>query len=218
MVDRREFHITAKTPHTDLTNGWGSLNYYKAREKIADDMIANGRELTDEVSWRDVLDSLEGFHQGRTYSGRAALIHSVARSIGTVADHMGWDMHSPEVVYMGGYHFAWALGQKLDRLNLWQEEAQQGKKDFIDERSRVTALQRNEQEIGTLGTFRSKLNGALTEYTEQYLPKGEDYLEILRALIYFPSERIGSQRFDIYDALKRGDVATAHTIVKATAQ
>lgn len=209
----REFHITEKTPHSWLASQ-RSLLYYDVRKRIAEDMVANARELTNDVNWTVVLDNVESRSKSTRYTGWRAISESVAYSVGTVAVRMEWDMHSPPVVYMSGYHPAWALGAKLDYLNQWLLDTEAYKRIFVDEGAKAAAVKKVNEEIGMLGIFRSRIRGVLTQYAQQNLSGGEEHLEVLQALVYFPSQRIGRARFAVFDALKREDYQRAYALVE----
>lgn len=212
----REFHITEKTPHNWLASQTSFL-YYDVRRRIALDMVANARELTDAVNWGVILDNVESRAKGTRgtrYTGWRAIAESVAITVGVVAARMEWDMHSPQIVYMSGYHPAWVLGKKIDRLNQFLADVEEGTKVFVGEKEKAATVQTVHGEIGMLGTFKSRIGEALTQYAQQNLSGGEKHLEVLQALIYSPSRRIGSARFAVFDALKREDYQEAYALVE----
>lgn len=184
VLKEREFHITPKTPNIWLAT---QRNWYAAgvRERITEDIVTNGMELEGEIDWGVVLNHMTCVSQEKRYIGRAALENSIAATIGSVASNMGWDMHSPPVVYMSGFHPFWALGKDIELLNARLQLGKDGKRLFKNDAAREAVLTREAEDVERIGGFREKLGNALEAYAGLTLPEDPLYVRILQRLIYW---------------------------------
>ncbi len=189
----REFLISEKTPNRILaTANWIK---YPVKGRIAKDIFTNAIELAPTIDEKAVLNCLVHYRRGSTRkeTGIPALAYSVASTIGSTAAKMSWDMHSPEVVYMSGYHILWATGENIKNLE------SRGKTDT--------------PEYKVIKICREDLGEAVFEYVDRYLSTTEDLLEILRALIYPRHSNIKNRIPTIHKYLGLGDIDRALTIL-----
>lgn len=68
-------------------------------------------------------------------------------------------------------------------------------------------------DAGRLGIFRHRLGESLDLYVRQSFPAGDldQYLEILRGLLYAGHNQLGQKRHSILHFLKSGQIREAHT-------
>ncbi|MDO8619525.1 MAG: hypothetical protein Q7R49_06335 [Candidatus Daviesbacteria bacterium] len=216
QLSEKQFNISPKTPHAWLASQerWGNKS---ALLTVADDIVANAMELEKGVNWYEILDRTFAIvHRyginGRgdiRYTGKFAIQNSIAATVGSVASNMGWNMSSPEVVYMSGYHFFWGLGKDVDRLD--QKIAGSNARTFSSEEAKEAALKKEGEEASRLGAFRKRLGETLDIFAQQnFESKNLDtYLKILRNLIYLPNKGINLDRAKVFALLKSGDIASA---------
>lgn len=189
----RVFEISAKTANSILVAAdWSK---YKFREIVAVDMFKNSMELAPEIGEDAILGCLTHWRMGtnRPERGIPALAYSVATSVGSAAAHMGWHMHSPEVVYMSGFHIAWAVGINIRNL-------ENKKKD--------------PRKVSGLISCKETLDEAISNYVKQYLPPSEELLEILRAFIYPERSGILNRRPKMYNLLRQGSIQDVSAILE----
>lgn len=210
MVEQK-FQISPKTHHEWLASvrSWGD---WKARLRVAEDIITNAREVESGVDWSEILDRTFAKVHGRDhYTGKLAVTNSIAGTVGSVASNMGWSMQSPEVVYMSGYYFFWGLGKDIDSIN--QRLNKIDERIFDSEESRKKRLQKEQDDVARLGTYRKRLGNSLDFYTNQSFPAGglDEYLEILQKLLWAGhNNQLGSKRYPIFNLLKAGQIREAY--------
>lgn len=210
MVEQKTFQISPKTPHEWLATvrRWSE---WKARLSVAEDMVNNARELESGVNWSEILARTFAIvDKRRRYTGKLAIVHSIAGTVGSVTSNMGWSMHSPEVVYMSGYHFFWGLGKDIDHIN--ERLAMAEERIFDSQEAKQKILQKEQQDVKRLGTFRHRLGESLDLYARQSFPAGDldQYLEILKGLLYAGHSQLGQKRHSILHFLKSGQIREAH--------
>lgn len=195
-----------------------SLFYYKTREQISNDIVANTTEVAGGFDWEKIIGRhFALIHQGRRYIGRAAITFSVAQTIGSAAANMGWNMHSPEAVYMSGYHVLYVLKKTLRGFNQRIEDTEEGKRTFLNEEARLATLQKERTEAERLKRATAHLKNSLKEYAHQNLPYSQDdlYLKILQALIYIKGKRLSSsERKKVFELLRNNSLDQAFNILK----
>lgn len=209
----RTFHITPKTPHETLAKVELWTRYYNPRLMVARDMLANAKELEDGVVWPEIQDQIIAISGKRRYHSTDALARSVAGSLGSVASYMGWDMHSPEVVYMSTYHIMFTLGKRVQGLN--ERLALADERQFISDELRQKTLAKEKADAGRLGAFEKRIRQSLQEYAQQFLPPDDRYLQVLQSLLY--SSHIGitvKQRNKIMDYIKQGNIDQAYAVIE----
>lgn len=210
MVEQKTFQISPKTSHERLTavESWGNN---KARIRVAEDIIANAKELESGVDWKEILDHTFAIvHSRDRYTGKLAVAKSIAGTVGSVASNMGWAMHSPDIVYMSGYYFFWVLGKDINSIN--QRLGRIEERTFDSEDAKQSRLQKGQADATRLGTFRERLGDSLNLYTNQSFPVEdlEEYLEILQGLLWAGHNQLGSKRYPIFNLLKAGQIREAH--------
>lgn len=187
----RVFEISEKTPNSMLVSAdWSK---YGSKERVAKDMFSNSRELAPEIGEEIILGCLVHWRMGtnRPERGIPALAYSIATKIGITAANIGWHMHSPEVVYMSGFHISWAVGINMRNLKNKKEDPR----------------------ISDIISSKEILDEALLEYVKRHLPPSEELLEILRAFIYPERSRIVYKRFTMYNFLRKGSIMPAYEIL-----
>ncbi len=197
--------ITEKTLHEWLVaQNWSSDS--TPRRKVAEDMKQNAEELTSEVDWYEVWSHVTAEVQKRTVNAVTALAFSVAPTVGRVASALEWDMHSPNVVYMSGYHAVWALGKDIDELNV---RAADSNRKFESVAQREEALQREKKTASRLAGFRERISNELTRFSKQN-GIDEERQELLRGLLYMGQQKVPpTTQKRILGYVKDGDIAKA---------
>lgn len=216
MVDReprrrREFHISPKSTHEWLQDA--PIRNFDTLRQIAGDMLTNVRELEGRVDWSEISRQIKGSRNTHMY-GKEAVAIMVAPTVGSVARHMGWDMHSPEVVYMSGFHPYWILGKELSVMRGNIEDYEQGSRRYKDEEKGREIIKKERATVARLATFRSRLGESLNEFTRQQIPQGEVYVGILQNIPYLTGSKLArSQRTKGLDLLKQGEIDAAAAIL-----
>lgn len=207
----KTFQISGKTSNTWLNEHRRELTTWDFRHKLADDIIANARELTSEVAWGEILDNVIWITSNRNNKGRAAIATSVATAVGSVAREMGWNMDSPQVVYMSGLVFVNFLGRRLAHLGELVKGLEEGKGDFPNEEIKEERLKERKAECARLGTFSHRITGALESYAGDNLPEATDpqYREILDRLLFIGHTSMALIKDRALTAFKRGNFEQA---------
>lgn len=210
MVEQKTFQISPKSSREWLVavSSWAD---YMDRVRVAEDMVTNARELEGGVDWGEILGRTFAIvDRSRRYTGKVAIVYSIAGTVGSVASNMGWNMHSPEIVYMSGYHFFWGLGKDIDNINKRLAVAEE--RTFDSQEAKEKTFQKEQQDVGRLGTFRQRLGESLDLYARQSFPAEDldQYLEILRGLLYAGHNQLGQKRHSIFNFLKSGQIREAH--------
>lgn len=211
----RKFNISLKTPHEWLASQ-RSWSDWLVRVRITDDIVANAMELESGVEWGVVLNHIISISDRQRYVGKSAITQSIAMTVGAVASNMGWHMHSPEVVYMSGFHPFWSLSKDLAILNRRLEEAEEGKRKFISEEAEEETIEREKREAGKIGAYRRRIGDSLEVYSQQTLPSNPLYLDILQGLLYLGHSKARDQRYRIFELLKKGKLEETAQILHPT--
>lgn len=209
---RREFQISPKSTNAWLqTNKGRTSDLYNVRMQVARDILTNAYELEGRVNWTEIKKD----HLKTTTSkarGEAALAMSVASTVASIARYMGWDMHSPEVVYMSGSHIHWSLGEDLDALNA---RIYDDKRKFSDEAKKEVTLSEERKKAARIAVYRSRIGESLGEFARQKLPQGEEYLKLLQRFVYLDGGQISLHvRQKGLDLLKEGKITQAAAILQ----
>ncbi len=203
--------ISDKTPNTWLKEHQKEWATNDVRDKLTDDIITNARELTSEVDWGEILKNTTWVAKEGNYIGRPAVAISVARVIGTVAREMGWNMDSPQVVYMSGSVFVNFLGRRLAYLGDSIKAIEEGKVNFPTEEITQGKLAERKTENARLGTFSHRLTEAMESYIENNQPEATDpkYREILHRLPFTGHQSMLQARNKALIAFKNGKLEQA---------
>lgn len=183
---KREFHISPKTPHEWLA-GVNLGSSFDSKDRLAGDIILNVTELEPGIDWNDTLNNSTYVFQGRKLHGKNIITFYLASKIGFAASRMGWDMHSPQVVYMSGYFFQSTFSSRLNQLKGQLEDFNRGERKFVSKETEYTALTKEAEETTKLGTDLEKISASLEEFKNQYLPENETYLKILQSFTRLPA-------------------------------
>ena len=165
----REFCISEK--HSEewlLSQGnWGST---MAKLLVARDIITNAEELEPKLDWELILDSLKcnKFEQQRL-RGERVIAETLAATIGAIAGRKGWAMHSPGVVYMGGYYFLKGLSEEVGRLDTNLRTVEDGSRRFTDPEKGQATVALELQKMHLFSEYRGILDGTLKEFADGYL-------------------------------------------------
>ena len=116
-----EFQMPVISPKTlnETLNEWSNEVHpwpSEGRNRVAADVIQNGKELSPNSDWGLVLDSIK-VAQGYNNSvklGQDAIAVNGARLIGGLAARAGWSMHYPGSVYLSGKYLVHIAGSKLE--------------------------------------------------------------------------------------------------------
>lgn len=123
---------------------------------------------------------------------------------------MRWSIRtSSEIRFMSGSLFLSIAQAHLKQLIQYLEETQQGIRVFATEEVRQQTIDRTRRQIGFLTKFSSSLEPALARYGEQ-IPHGQQYREILKALLFIRGDKNRDRRNRILNFLKQGKIVEAH--------
>ena len=208
-----EFNISTKSTHEWLTDHKMKLSTNTVRNQITNDIYENARELNSEIDWSFVLDHVRAQRPGAgIVRGVPAITHLLSRSIGSHAERMGWDMHSPEIVYMSGYFFYQALNKEFDRLEEQIRASDEGKRKFLTSEARETKIQQERDEAEKINTFKQRLDESLKAYSQHNGLIDAKHLVVLQALLSIRYAE-HKKRDQLIKLLKNGDIEGAFTFV-----
>ncbi len=184
---------------------------------IADDVIANARELTPSVNWHDILTITTWHGVNRPVYGKFAVQRRVAGAIGNMARIMSWNMDNPAVVYMSGAVFVKVLNEKLESLGYVLETLKKGE-SLLDEEARNIRISEREAESGKFGVFRARIIKSLEQYATSHLPMAGNpaYLELLRKIPFTGHDSMAKEKGKAIRAFKNGDLTTALEQINAS--
>lgn len=212
----RGFQISPKSSHDWIVEHGTTSGSSEYRQKLTEDIISNGVEIEQGVSWHDVLSTVSWYERGIKYTGKSAISHSLAPVLGGVAREMGWNMHTPQMVYMSVYVFLGSLGLKLKGINENITAIMSGSSSFASEEVKQMRLKILNDEAGRFGVFMKRIRTSIEEYADGHLPDDENYRSVLQMLT-----RVGTRQVNknsgrkAMTALKHGDTKTAYSILKS---
>lgn len=185
------------------------------RANVAGHLVANFQSLIEGTGLNSTtLLPLVVTRRGlETYTGKKMVEITIAPTIGSIAKTMGWNLSSPEVVYLSGFYFYQYFTTRVNDLENRFKEVEEGRTTFIndDYEEKTTTNWRNELE--KIKEVPTKISQALEKHARENLnQKGDDYLRALRLIPYFtdlmtenPSAQ--SARKTAVDLLKQGRIA-----------
>jgi hypothetical protein len=203
----RKFAITPKTSNAELVAA-PSITDRKLATKVANDIIANARELQPGVPWDEIVPMASFVvdesrtEVGKQVKGHEAIIKSAAKTIGSLARDMGLSMDAPAAVYMGGAYFGGILDRAHNTTLSNLKDIEEGTTRFTDDIAREVRTRTLTTKSEKIGGYREKVNEALGAYTEQYLPDDPEYIKALRDILYTYDHE---DRAKAIDALKERD-------------
>lgn len=206
------FSISPKTAHEWLVEQKRPGFDYAAQLK--EDIIKNAMEIEKGVNWGDVISSISWIRQGKRHEGGAAIQQSVATTVGAIARVMGWNMHTPEVVYMSSYCIIHPLTTRIDALNKDIAAIENGTHRFPTDDAKTQKLTAEKQEAGKLGAFRKKLKDSTKAYADTSLPQDDTYRAVLRMLIRTGHDSTRTIRDKALRRLKNGNASEALEILQ----
>lgn len=209
----RVFNISPKSTHQWMSAQ--ELNYGDVRLKIADDILLNGRELEDGINWAVVEDCVRFHSRGKTSTGRWALQRSGAVRFASIAVNMGWDMHSPEIVYMSGSHINWYVVNEANKSKQRVADVEEGRIRFEDAEQTDLFKAQQMNRSGMLIGYASKFNESLVEYGRQFLPNSDGYLEVLKGMTHLNRLGVTHERYELFELLKAGSFDQALVLLQA---
>lgn len=208
-VKARSFVISNKTSNSWLVEQRG-LRQSSAMSRIAGDIIDNACELEGGINWDEILKRVSWltYTGGETLHGQSAIANSVSVTLALVAARMGWDMHSPEVVYISGFYFLKFITKRTEILETNLVNAPTRK--FISEEKKGETIGKEQDERDNLVVSKERLGESLGEYAKQTLPQDPAYLEILQQLIYIEPK----MRETVIELLQKREIESAATFLK----
>lgn len=207
-MPERVFNITPKTTNEWLKSHSSSSTQFK--ERVTADILKNGQEVGGNISWPAVFSSLRCVSLGKVYTGEKATYNSISTTVGCAVAQMGWNMHTPDVVYMSGLYYAICTEQRAKQAYDQAVKIETGSAKFTNEAAKERSLEENQNEVGLYGYTSSVLLGSLAEYVKQYKLGDETYLRVLRNLLFLGKLGIkNAARENLFWHIKSGQVAEA---------
>lgn len=200
-----------------LTHQWleaNPLTKADVKDQIGADILQNAQALNPDIPWGAVLQIVSWARPGiarRPFTGRLAITIAVAQGIGSAAREMGWNMDSPQVVYMGSSAISSLISRRLSSIAETETNIQTGVHRFPTEELKQQRLSELTEESGKLGVCVQRIQSALEQYSKENIPEAENpaYLEALKA---FPFMSYGSKilnRDKAYTDFKKGEYQSA---------
>jgi hypothetical protein len=216
-----EFHITPKTSNQEL--GVILKNRRRVRETVAADIVQNARELlsvqADMIPTEAILESVR-FDQGLSSERRTPTsAHTIASTIANSARHMGWDMHTPEIVYLSGFHLACGVISRVHFLVESLVGIETGSIRFLTPEHKEEMVRTREDELQMLEVPARTVEEIVQDYARQRLPHDQKYLAILRCLPYMTGDSLkfsGKSKDGVLKQLRRGEVEFIYEDLKQT--
>lgn len=117
--------------------------------------------------------------------GEKALARSVSPKFHSLANNLGWDLKSPEMVYISGFYLFSLLRSRLGEINQRREEISGGQITFLTNEQREEEIQKAKEELALLAPLVTKMAEGLEIYAQNF--SGDPrYLEILQILPQVP--------------------------------
>lgn len=178
----REFTITRKTTWAVLTRDYSGGGKNDIWGKVAKDILANAEELEEGLDWEEIQKGLFANLLITNSLGKSAIAHTIARPVAIIAVNMGWNMDSPEIVYISGFYFYQRFKSRADSLEKQHENLTERKFLTDEDRQKTSVQERLEAERAKADS--QKLKNALDEYADQSLPQDPAYLSVIQSLLY----------------------------------
>lgn len=210
---KQKFGISDKLPHAWIADqSVVASNEYSGR--LTTDIFNNAKELEPGVDWVEVTGTAKwSKSKGALMKGLPAIEARVSRLVGSVAREMGWDMDSPEIVYMSTYAFVRPLRKRIIELNENIKAVETGQRKF-------PSLEIGEQRVAAETTEAIRLeeyNNRLTEKVELFAdeawPGDEYYRKTLQALLRTGHTSTINQRKKALTQLKDGKPEESYKIL-----
>jgi hypothetical protein len=193
------------------------LRTIEASGSVARMIWQNAQEVVGAETLAAVENHIVASVRGRRTTGVTGIRDSIAETVAAVARSMGWNMDSPQVVYMSTHHVSWSVNQDYQTLQQNVERARSGERRFISQEARDTMIAREQSEAERLLPYRDAINYGLARYVSEQqatgqFPQGEQYLDVLRFLIY---QRSATQAVKkrVISFLQQGKIAEAYQAV-----
>lgn len=200
----REFEISIKTPKSQLKQWGRQVGQGESGPIITRDIILNAKQLAGgDVDWDAALPHIRCETTGGLYWGERAVRHGIARTIGSIASRLGYDMHSPHIVYLCGDFFALSFDSRASLLDEGLAQIDTGSRRFVSEEKKEQAIERERSDIVCLRSWESAMREAIVDYADQNQLDME-YLQVLLSLLYLPAKH-SVRRGEQFDLLRRGE-------------
>jgi len=183
---------------------------------VVEDILHHLRQLTPNAPLEEIAKELVHFkprdrdRNSRPWTGTFALRYTIAPAIGFVAARMGWNRHTdPEVAYMSGHHLLWLAQRHLPYMERRVQAIIEGRRDFINEDAKATAIQKEQQTIIQVSDFAAEMQQALNIHVQEHLSEDPRYLVVLRALMYMNHFRRETKGIQIIRLLRQQKIDEA---------
>lgn len=212
MSSERVFNITPKHNNEWLTVHQVTGNSF--RMVVAGDVIQNARELDPTgINWDEVVERYscrQGIGDSRL-KGKAAIAFNIVQPLAAMSIRSGWDMHTPEVVYASGVHFAKFLTAEVIQRSERVKQMEEGQIKFDPPEKRQPALQVARELRDRMFVYKESLDESLVQYAGLFLPRDERYLQILGTDLHRAIQG-NAKRYEIFAFLGCGDIERAYDI------
>lgn len=205
----RQFEITSKTSWDFLRENYVGPGKNKVWGIVAEDIAKNAKELEQDIDWENTLKHLSVDLYITRSPNINAIAHTIAKPVANIAVNMGWNMDSPEIVYISGFYFYQLFKNRTDYLE--EQQKNLNKRKFLTDEDRQRTLAKEQSEAGEARENAQKLKNALDEYADQSLPQDPAYLNIIQSLLYLHDsipdrEKRGKILKNVLGLLKDGDL------------
>lgn len=192
------------------------LSKFPIRKLLGTQVIRNAQGLILESDWDSIKNAVSsqplssGEITGQTYKGEVAIGGAFAEKIGATAKALGWDMDSPQVVYMSTSAVLSLVEVRLNTLSGNIERILGKTIRYSSPEETTRQLESKTEERNQLQASSKRIKSSLQEYAEKTMPeesKDPKYLEVLQAFTHF-------SRGSAYTAFRNGDYANALRILE----
>lgn len=207
-----KFDISPKSSNAWLVEQKTRVTYDYAAQ-LGNDILANAMELEPGVPWGEILNSIIWIDTGKRYQGKSAIQRASATTIGSVARTMGWNMDSPEVVYMSIHAIILPLSVKIAALNQDLSDIEAGRNKFETEEAKVRRVEEVMQRVRKLGVFDGKLRESAEAYADQFLPQDPVNRKVLRRILMTGHDSTTKQRLRALTQMQHGNWTAAEDVL-----
>lgn len=210
-----QFHITEKTPYQQLTKA-PRLNSWVLAQ-IARDIILNGKELAypHSLNWDLLLHSIRFYHPDDYlyFIGEKAIVHAIARRIGSVAKNMAVGMNAPAIVYASGLFLTQKAEEETIRLNQRMVEITSGQRVLPTPAQKSQALENFGKMREDIEEIKRVMRERSNDFAYQNFPLPQRYTQAIHAILFrFYQRSHYEERNKIAWLLKQGRVEQAYEL------
>lgn len=192
--------ISNKGPAPEMAPNWS----IGVRSQVAEAMMQNAREVVPNIPWEDIFNRLVTKRnlKGEENFSKVALAESIGGHVASIAAHLQWSLHAPEMVFISTYHFQWIIEERISQYDTSAKELEKS-----DPVINGPAVEARRAKAAELQVYRNRIHEKLEQYISENPRLTPDYQELLKRLLYKQVTRYG--RLKIYQLIKENKITEA---------